>query len=592
MGGAVGGFLDDVVGIDDSGGIVGSVSDAGADLDDFVNEEIPGGWTTVAVVAGGTALASGALGGATAGTAAGAGTAGGVAGGTGLTIGAGGATGLTAGTTAAGIGGGALGTGLTVGGLTAAELAAAGTAAAGLGTAATALKPGLTAAELASSTATGGLTGGPSIMGLEGTTGLVPGSTGAGFTATGAGAPGLTSMGGGQGLLTGAAGGGTLGATGVTAAGSTAVLGELGSLVNNPQVLGQGIIGVDATGNAITGTVLSDGSFIDQAGRLFNQAGDLVKQFTQSELGQILGGAAQTYINQEFLSNLADEQRQLGAQTAARAEQLGAAAAVPFTPYTVTTGLGTSTVSPTGATAQLAAPYQAISEQTAQQAQQAFGAINPAQASQTLYGQLEALQAPGRQIEQNRLLGTLGQKGLLGFGQNLPTVGGQVQAVNPYVQSLLTAQETARGQNALAAQQYGTSEAQRQAALGSSLLGVGTGLEAQAAQRLGQAGTLGIGLTQLGQTDAGRALGAGLSGLEFQTKMNLNAADIEAARQRALASAASNTVGSVFGLPQTGTTSTGGSTLSNVQNLINTGQSAYNLYNTGSTLFSNLGRLF
>lgn len=575
MGGAVGGFLDDVVGIDDSGGIVGSVSDAGADLDDFVNEEIPGGWTTVAVVAGGTALASGALGGATAGTAAGAGAAGGVAGGTGLTIGAGGATGLTAGTTAAGIGGGALGTGLTVGGLTAAELAAAGTAAAGLGTAAA-------GAGAAGTGAAGGVAGG---------TGLIPGSTGAGFTATGAGAPGLTSMGGGQGLLTGAAGGGTLGATGVTAAGSTAVLGELGSLVNNPQVLGQGIIGVDATGNAITGTVLSDGSFIDQAGRLFNQAGDLVKQFTQSELGQILGGAAQTYINQEFLSNLADEQRQLGAQTAARAEQLGAAAAVPFTPYTVTTGLGSSTVSPTGATAQLAAPYQAISEQTAQQAQQAFGAINPAQTSQALYGQLEALQAPGRQIEQNRLLGTLGQKGLLGFGQNLPTVGGQVQAVNPYVQSLLTAQETARGQNALAAQQFGTQEAQRQAALGTSLLGVGTGLEAQAAQRLGQAGTLGIGLTQLGQTDAGRALTSGLTGLGYQTAMNLNAADIEAARQRALAQAATNTVGSVFGLPQTGATG-GGSTLSDVQNIINTGQSAYNLYNTGSTLFSNLGRLF
>jgi hypothetical protein len=395
-------------------------------------------------------------------------------------------------------------------------------------------------------------------------------------------------MGGGQGLLTGAAGGGTLGATGVTAAGSTAVLGELGSFVNNPSVLGQGIIGVDATGNAISGTVLSDGSFIDQAGRLFNQAGDLVKSLTQSELGQLLGSAAQTYINQEFLSGIADEQRQLGAQAAAKAEQLGAAAAVPFTPYTVTSGLGTAQVTPTGATTTLAAPYQTIAEQTAQQAGQAFGAINPAQASQTLFGQLEALQAPGRQIEQNRLLGSLGQKGLLGFSQNLPTVGGQVTGVNPYFQSLLSAQETARAQNALAAQQFGTSEAQRQAALGSSLLGVGTNLQTQAAQQLGQAGTLGIGLTQLGQTDAGRALGAGLSGLEFQTRMNLNAADIEAARQQQLAQAASSTVGSVFGLPQAGASSSGSSTLGTAQNLINTGQQAYNLYNTGSTLFNTL----
>ncbi len=556
MGGAVGGFLDDVVGIDDSGGIVGSVSEAGADLDDFVNEEIPGGWTTVAVVAGGTALALQGAGTAAAGTAAGAaeGAAAAGAAGTGLTAGSAGATGLTAGTTAAGVGGGALGTGLST--------TVAGSGLSGVG----------------------GLTG---VLGA----GEALAGAGLGLTATGAGAPGLTAMGGGTGLLTGAAGGGTLGATGVTAAGSTGVLGELGSLVNNPSVLGQGIIGVDAAGNAITGTVLSDGSFIDQAGRLLNRAGDVVKQLTGSELNQILGSAAQTYINQSTLSNIANQQRQLGAQAAAKAEQLGAASAVPFTPYTVTTGLGSAQVTPTGATTTLAAPYQTIAEQTAQQAGQAFGAINPAQSAQTLYGQLEALQAPGRQIEQNRLLGNLGQKGLLGFSQNLPTVGGAVTGVNPYFQSLLSAQETARAQNALAAQQYGTSEAQRQASLGTSLLGVGTGLEAQAAQRLGQAGTLGIGLTQLGQTDAANALRAGLTGLGYQTSMNLNAADIEAARQRELAQAASGTIGNIFGLPQAGASSSG-STLNTAQNLINTGQQAYNLYNTGSTLFSNLGRLF
>lgn len=45
------------------------VDKVAVDVDKFVNKEIPGGWGTVAVVAGGTALASGALGGATAGTA-------------------------------------------------------------------------------------------------------------------------------------------------------------------------------------------------------------------------------------------------------------------------------------------------------------------------------------------------------------------------------------------------------------------------------------------------------------------------------------------------------------------------------------------
>ena len=49
-----------------------AISDVGSDLDDFVNEEIPGGWYTVGAVAGGAALANA---GAAAGTA-GAGTAG------------------------------------------------------------------------------------------------------------------------------------------------------------------------------------------------------------------------------------------------------------------------------------------------------------------------------------------------------------------------------------------------------------------------------------------------------------------------------------------------------------------------------------
>jgi hypothetical protein len=46
-------FADDVLGIDDSGGIGGTVKELGSQVDDFVNAEIPGGWATVAVVAGG-----------------------------------------------------------------------------------------------------------------------------------------------------------------------------------------------------------------------------------------------------------------------------------------------------------------------------------------------------------------------------------------------------------------------------------------------------------------------------------------------------------------------------------------------------------
>ena len=173
MGGAVssvGDFIQDE--------IIDPVKEVGRDVDDFVNEEIPGGWYTVGAAAGGAYLYNTAGAGAAAGSAGTAGTAG--AAGTGAGLSAGGAT-------AAGMEG-ALGTGLTAG------------------------------------------------------------SSGAGFTAAGAGAPGLSSMGGGTGLLTPAAGGGVVGATGVTAAGAAPMLGSAGSFINNPAVLGTDVIGAQQGG--------------------------------------------------------------------------------------------------------------------------------------------------------------------------------------------------------------------------------------------------------------------------------------------------------------------------------------------------------
>jgi hypothetical protein len=182
MGGAVesvGDFIQDE--------IIDPVKEVGRDVDDFVNEEIPGGWYTVGAAAGGAYLYGGA-GAATAGAAE-AGTAG-------ATAGTAGATAGTAGT----------GAGLSAGGSTAAGL--------------------------------GGSAG----------TGLTAGSTGAGFTATGAGAPGIASMGGGTGLLTAGSAGGTVGATGLTAAGAVPMLGSSGSFINNPAVLGTDVIGAQQGG--------------------------------------------------------------------------------------------------------------------------------------------------------------------------------------------------------------------------------------------------------------------------------------------------------------------------------------------------------
>lgn len=151
-------------------------------VNNFVKEEIPGGWATVAVVGGGAYLASGA---GTAGTAAG-------------------GAGTAAGT-------GAVVTPVASWGGTVTPITAGGVA--------------------------GGVAGG---------TGLLSGATGQGLTAIGAGAPEIASMGGGTGLLTSAAGGGILGATGVTPIGAVPILGSPSSFINNPNVLGQPVIGAES----------------------------------------------------------------------------------------------------------------------------------------------------------------------------------------------------------------------------------------------------------------------------------------------------------------------------------------------------------
>lgn len=50
--GGVEDFADDTLGLDDSGGIGGTAKEIGSQVDDFVNENIPGGWVTIAVAAG------------------------------------------------------------------------------------------------------------------------------------------------------------------------------------------------------------------------------------------------------------------------------------------------------------------------------------------------------------------------------------------------------------------------------------------------------------------------------------------------------------------------------------------------------------
>lgn len=240
------------------------------------------------------------------------------------------------------------------------------------------------------------------------------------------------------------------------------------------------------------------------------------------------GGLLSRGIDYATAEKIADQLRREGATITEQAQQAAQAAQVPFTPYTVTTGLGTSTFGPTGATVTPTAPYSAIQQEALQQAQEALGAISPAQASQTLFGQLEGLQAPLRQRQQEELLSRLGARGLLGFGQNLPTVGGGMGTVNPYMESLLSAQATQQAQNALAAQQFGTQEAARQQALAQALTTQGMGIDQQTAALLTQAANIGAIPMNLALTNRGRQLEASLRGLGLQVPFSTSAANIQA----------------------------------------------------------------
>ena len=593
---SVGDFIQDEV--------IDPISDVGSDIDDFINEEIPGGWGTVvaATVVATTGIPVDFGSAATAAEVVTASEAAFVAADAaqlaaqGLsqaqiasTIAATGVSEAAAAAAAAAATGGAVASGIPTLGATASELGitsipgAGITTEAALGTGLTTGGTGLTAtgglgltapagagtvagttagtgAGLGTGLSTAGLGTLETVGGMEGLLGAGEALTGAGLGLTAPTAPGLAGMGGGQGLLTQAAGGGTLGAGGVVS---------------------------PTFGTDILGTT-SNGLSIDSLGRAFNQAGQLVRQFTSSEVGQLLGSAAQAVVSNNAAEANAAALRNLGSQAAQQAATIGAAANVPFTPYTVTSGLGTSTVSPTGATTTAAGPYAALQQQALGLSGAALGAINPAQASQTLFGQLEGLQGPARQREQEALLSRLGARGLLGIGQNLPTMGGGTGLVNPYMESLLSAQATQQAQNALAAQQFGTSEAARQQAIAQALQTQGLQVDQQTLQQLQLAGQQGLGLQQLALTGAGRQAEAGLRGLGLQTQLNLGAADIDAARRQQIAQAVNQNIGNL-GTSVGGALTGAGNLLSGASSLGNTVSGLFGSTYTPSVYEANMG---
>ena len=245
-------------------------------------------------------------------------------------------------------------------------------------------------------------------------------------------------------------------------------------------------------------------------------------------LGGLLTGLVGRGIDAATANRIASDLQTTGETLAGAATAAGRAAEVPFTPYTVTTGLGTTTIGPEGATSTVSAPYENLRTAALERSLEAIGAINPAEASATLFGQLEGLQAPVRQREQEELLSRLGARGLLGLGRNVPTVEGITRGVNPYIESLLSSQATQQAKNALAATQFGTQEAMNLQTLSSNLQNQGMGIDAASRGMLGTAGTLAEAPRTLALTNAQRELEATLKGLGYRLPFETAAANVQA----------------------------------------------------------------
>jgi len=284
--------------------------------------------------------------------------------------------------------------------------------------------------------------------------------------------------------------------------------------------------------------------------------------------------------NIDFLSGRAP-------QYAAQATELGqeAAGAAQFTPFTVTTGTGTTQVGAGGGVTQTlgqtpaqiqagllgqaqtgvgglgATPtqYGDIQQQALTQAQGLLGAPTPT--AQSLFEQIQAVQAPEQERQRLALENRLAAQGRLGTQTSM--FGGTPEAL-----ALEKAIQEQQAASAFQAQQLAPQLAQQQLAQATGLFGLGaqagmTPAQQQAAQLANIQASLGAAYapqtqelqalqaaTNLANVAQSGRLGeaeslyrGGIAGLEAQAAADASVAALEAARVRALADA----LGSFFG---------------------------------------------
>jgi len=231
----------------------------------------------------------------------------------------------------------------------------------------------------------------------------------------------------------------------------------------------------------------------EAVGKVVEEASKFIdlKEVFGEDVGGFLEGAVGTGID---FAKLEEIRKRLEG----RGEDIAGEFADLFKPYTVRSGLGVSEITPEGATATADVAYQPLRESFLSGATQLAGQIpgTREEAAQSLFADISRLSEPQRAREQERLLGTLAQKGLLGYGQTMPTVGGE-RRVNPLAESLFAAQEAGRAKESLAATQFGTTEADRLAQLSGRLTGAAQSIDKLPADQLARAQNIAYTLGQV-----------------------------------------------------------------------------------------------
>ena len=229
-----------------------------------------------------------------------------------------------------------------------------------------------------------------------------------------------------------------------------------------------------------------------------------VGNFLTSDVGnQFLTGAGNYYLGQENIQDVESLGRQSQEQLTALGQQMAEQA--EFRPFTVTTGLGTTTTDPTGSVSVGLTPeQQALQNQLLSQATGLFGqvGVSPAEAQADIYEQIRATQRPEEERQRLAMEERLLSQGRLGLQS--AAYGGS----SPELLAMETARQEAMARANLGARTQALAEQQQALTGATGLLGAGFMPQRQALDAL-QVGAIVPQLAQRGQ----------LGGAELQSQL-------------------------------------------------------------------------